>query len=180
MQARYALHTTAPKEEQLARVVESLREHLAQEAGQDDDFASGLRSGLRIALDLLSAPTTSKEALAATTPDHPPGNMTQPIHDPAVTTPREVLVGESPVDRIAAPAQEQPKQVLPDELIGKLSRIHKALSNTCRKYGEVGSRDVDVVEWNERLLEAVRAVGSLLCEMPAEQVLAAKQQQADK
>lgn len=29
-----------------------------------------------------------------------------PIHDPAVTTPREVLVGESPVDRIAAPAQE--------------------------------------------------------------------------
>ncbi len=46
---------------------------------------------------------------AAPTLDHSPGNMAQPIHDPAVTTPREVLVGESPVDRIVEPAQEQPK-----------------------------------------------------------------------
>lgn len=73
-------------------------------------------------------------------------------------------------------AAAQP-QGLSDELIGKLSRIHKALSNACRKYGEVGSRDVDIVEWNGRLYEAVYAVGSLLCEMPAEQVLAAKAQQ---
>ncbi len=56
--------------------------------------------------DVLSARTyNTKQSYTATT-GHSPGNMAQPIHDPAVTTPREVLVGESPVDRIAAPAQE--------------------------------------------------------------------------
>ena len=59
--------------------------------------------------DVLSARTYNTKQSYTPTTDHSPGNMAQPIHDPAVTTPREVLVGESPVDRIAAPAQEQPK-----------------------------------------------------------------------
>lgn len=39
-------------------------------------------------------------------------DSTYPIYDPAVTTPREVLVGESPIDRIAAPAQQKLKRWL--------------------------------------------------------------------
>ena len=59
-------------------------------------------------------------SLVAPTLDHSPGNMAQPIQDPAVPTPREVLVGEAPVDRIAAPEQQQAGAVVSDEQISDL------------------------------------------------------------
>jgi hypothetical protein len=61
------------------------------------------------------------------------------------------------------------------ELIGRLSTIHAALGKMQRNYGEVGSRDVEVAEWNESLFDAMRAIGRVLCELPADKVTSARQ-----
>jgi hypothetical protein len=59
---------------------------------------------------------------------------------------------------------------LTDELTGKLMRIHAALGKMGKKYGEIGSRDVDVARWNADLYEAIAAVGGVLADQPLEQL----------
>ena len=81
-------------------------------------------------------------------------------------------------ERPAAPASasEAPVAVpLTDELVGKLLRTQSALSKMTKKYGEIGSRDVDVARWNTDLCEAIRAVGDVLADQPLEQLARVKQ-----
>lgn len=74
-----------------------------------------------------------------------------------------------------ASASEAPLAVpLTDELTGKLMRIHAALGKMGKKYGEIGSRDVDVARWNADLCEAIRAVGDVLADQPLEQLARVK------
>lgn len=73
----------------------------------------------------------------------------------------------------AAPASVSEAPVaapLTDELTGKLMRIHAALGKMGKKYGEIGSRDVDVARWNADLYEAIAAVGGVLADQPLEQL----------
>lgn len=70
--------------------------------------------------------------------------------------------GAAPAAPVAAP--------LTDELTGKLMRIHAALGKMGKKYGEIGSRDVDVARWNADLYEAIAAVGGVLADQPLEQL----------
>lgn len=86
------------------------------------------------------------------------------------------VVGGQDLSRKTAPAapasaSEAPVAVpLTDELVGKLLRTHSALSKMTKKYGEIGSRDVDVARWNADLCEAIRAVGDVLADQPLEQL----------
>jgi hypothetical protein len=68
-------------------------------------------------------------------------------------------------------AVKQEPDRLDAELVSKLAHIHTALGKMQRNYGEVGSRDVDVAAWNANLFDAMRAVGSVLCELPANYVI---------
>lgn len=80
---------------------------------------------------------------------------------------------QAKADAVAAWNHRAP--ALDAELIGKLARIHAALGKMQRNYGEVGSRDVEVTKWNANLFDAIRAVGCVLCELPADHVIAARE-----
>lgn len=81
--------------------------------------------------------------------------LVKPIHDPAVTTPREVLVGESPVYRIAAPAQEQAASfwVIEDFALGgnslnRYARLRRRTTSDIRVADKFASRKAaqDVID----------------------------------
>jgi hypothetical protein len=81
----------------------------------------------------------------------------------------QALVSQVLRDLPAAPAAPVAAP-LTDELTGKLMRIHAALGKMGKKYGEIGSRDVDVARWNADLYEAIAAVGGVLADQPLEQL----------
>lgn len=81
-----------------------------------------------------------------------------------------VFTGEAPAAAPASASEAPVAAPLTDELTGKLMRIHAALGKMGKKYGEIGSRDVDVARWNADLYEAIAAVGDVLAGQPLEQL----------
>jgi hypothetical protein len=94
--------------------------------------------------------------------------LATPIHDPAVTTPREVLVGESPVDRIAAPAQQQAgaAEVSDEQIVTALEsagvefqRFTGGLSGAQDIWTTAGSQRVKKIAAGVRAILALKAGG---------------------